>query len=185
MADLTPPLDETIVPGDTGHAALHSEERVWLNELATRMGDRHTKAEVATLLGFAPTLDDLATGTYLGDIVQNRYYLFVAPFACRIASANLICGTAVASSTTVYWTAALRRVRGGTATSFATRTTNAADGAGGGAIAANTEWNWNNVTWSGTVSQLAAGDAVAVELVGTGSPATLTRANVTLRYVPL
>lgn len=185
MADLTVPLDEEIVAGDTGHAGLHADANAYINALIQEVDDRPTGAEVTTMLGQAPTLDDLASGVYLGDIATNRYYLMVAPFALRVAAVSLICGTAVASSTTVYWTIALRRIRGGTATSFASKTTNAADGAGGQAIAANAEWNFDNIAFSGTVSQLAKGDAVAIELVATGAAPTLARTNVTLRYVPL
>lgn len=185
MADLTVPLDELVSPGDPGHATMHATERDYINDLAAALVDRPTTAALTTALGAAPTLDDLTTGTYLGAVGTGRFYLLVAPFNLRVASASIIGATAVTSSTTVYYTIALRRVRGGTATSFANKTTNAADGAGGQAIAVHQPWTFDNVAFSGTVSQLAQGDAVALEVVATGAVPTLAGVSATIRYVPL
>jgi hypothetical protein len=188
MADLSVPLAETIAAGDLGHADLHNQERDYINDVVTALADRHTKAEVTTLLGSVPTLDDLATSVYLGDIVGGTYAVFIAPFALRISQASFMTATAVASSTTASYLFELRRTRGNTFTTFTNKSTNSANGAGGQAISPYTDWNFDNVAWNGSVAQLSRGDAVSFRMAietGSPTPTTLTRCCVTLRYVPL
>ena len=146
----------------------------------------YQKSQVDTLLGSTATIDELMVSTYLGDITANWYQLFIAPFPCRVASVSLMTQVAVASSATNYFTIGLRRART-TTVEFAKKTTNAADGAGGQAITAYTDWNFDNITFLNNWQTFAKGDGLLLTaaITGTISPASLTRSTVTVRYVPL
>jgi hypothetical protein len=143
---------------------------------------------VDTALTTAPSIDELFTSTALGDVGTNWYQIFIAPFPLRVAQVSFMTQVTVPDSATNNYVFSLRRMRAGTGTSFASKTTNSADGAGGQGISAYTDWNFDNIAFNGTVAQLAKGDALLLAVAvnaGTPTPAVLTRSTVTARYVPL
>lgn len=155
---------------------------------ATKVGQPYQKAQVDALMAQVPSLDDLFASTYLGDMTSGSWYVFVAPFALQIKAAEFMTQSAVVSSSTANYLFELRRVRAGTNTTFAQKTTYSGDGAGGQAIAAQTSWNFDNVSWNATVAQFQKGDGMVFRFVanaGSPTPNPLSRCTVTVRYSPL
>lgn len=156
---------------------------------AATAAEPYQKAQVDTLLGALPINDELFTGQYMGHMTAQSYHVFVAPFALRVAGVSLMTWTAVASAATVRFQMELRRARAGALATFATKTTYAGDGAGGQAIATNTDWNFDNIAFTSSVAQFNKGDGLLFRIVvpaGSTSPiAQLDHCSVTVRYVPL
>lgn len=107
--------------------------------------------------------------------------VFVAPFACDIAAANIAPGAAVAASDTNYWTVKVRRYRAGAAADIATKTTQVT---GGAAMALLQDWNFDAVTFNATNKVCAKGDVITVEFTPTGAPANIVNPLAQIRYEP-
>jgi hypothetical protein len=152
---------------------------------ATTAAHPYRKDQVDNLMAQVPALDELFTSTYLGSMATGSYFVFVAPYALRIAAAEFVCNTAVASSAANYATLNLRRGRAASYTTFATKTTYAGDGAGGQALAAGTAWNFDAISF-GAARDFAKGDIMVLQLTTTGTVTTpLAIGSLTVRYTPL
>lgn len=113
-----------------------------------------------------------------------NFSTFIAPFPLRILSVDLMFDRwALAANNTNYATIILRRVRAGSFTNIATKTTQAT---GGEAIAMRTAWGYAGATWDTAARDFQAGDAVnfAFSFTGTGVKAVLPM-SATVRYMPL
>lgn len=156
-------------------------------------------ADLALVKGSTPTIEELlvttavccwtnSTQTPVRDIASAVWMtLLTAPIPLRVLSVSLSFEYwALAASDTAYWQAELaRRDAAGTATVFATRTTQNTGANAGGPIVQRAAWTFDAAAWG--TSDLAIGDALALRPTPVGGPASNWRLPMlaTIRYRPL
>lgn len=129
------------------------------------------------------TISELVAGAalLLNQATAATVPVFVAPFACNIAAANIAPGAAVAASDTNYWTVKVQRYRAGVSADIATKTTQVT---GGAAMALLQDWNFDAVTFSATNQVCAKGDVIVAAFTPTGTPANIVNPLTQIRYEP-
>lgn len=133
-----------------------------------------------------PTNSELVAGAFYGPssiTSTTSMPVFVAPFACEVVQAYLVCHQgSVSASDTNYWTIKVRRVRSGTAVDVASKTTQAT---GGEAITAKVAWSFDAVTFDSSNRVLQAGDVVDIGFFETGTADGLNNPFAQIRYEPV
>lgn len=168
-------------PLDSRHA-MWADAGTGQRRLVFAVGDL---AQALIPADWLPTVEELLTSTYLGDVPAAGTavrYLLGAPIAARILSLDLVAPVDVAQSGTDYWTVQLKRNRGGVTSTIATKTTKPTTGE---AISDGQAWSFGSEAWDAAARELAIGDGLYLVLTPTGSPAPLTGLAATLRYLPL
>lgn len=130
-----------------------------------------------------PTLEELVDGRLLSASISATTTVRIGPAIIdqRVGGLSLAFSGAVAASDTDYWSVALKRYRGASVVTLATKTTKTT---GGEAITADTGWSFDAVSWLEVLRRVRAADVLAVTFTKTGSPSALTDVTASFRYEP-
>lgn len=143
----------------------------------------------SSILTQAATIEELASAVLSSTIINvaTTLPIWTAPFACEIVGARVAVwgtgGVSGISSETDYWTVDLRRYRGGTFASIATKTTKLT---GGEAMVSRVDWNFDAIAFDVTNKVFQTGDISAMAFTPSGTVNALNLPVMAqIRYRPL
>lgn len=104
---------------------------------------------------------------------------WVAPYACKVLSAQVMRNLAIAVDAVNYWQLAIKRISANVAATMVTKKTSDE------ALAANTGWSFDGAVWTLANQTLAKGDGIQVTPTNVGTQASTVEFVVTLVVQPL
>lgn len=194
--------NDTIIAGRVNAAG--SATRVALDALYAGGGiDSASQAELdalsaqqALLMASAATIEEVQGGAYIngrwssGTLVQTLaaaagqhiVTAWIAPWACTILSLDVVVETnSITADDTNFLTLDFRRLRAGTTSVIATKTTKVT---GGEAITNRVPWSFDGASWDPTAKVFAKGDMLQLRWSATGTAVLTYPFGYTFRVAP-